>query len=222
MLDKNRLTDYKHIIWDWNGTLLNDAWLCVEIINELLAARQKPVIDITQYQRVFDFPIQDYYIKLGFDFSHEPFEDIAVEFVDTYYARVSECDLQAHARSLLQTLTEHNISQSLLSASEHQSLLKVVADFRIGRYFTFVHGIEDHYAEGKVHLGKKLVSEIGLQPNEILFIGDTAHDFDVAMAIGADCLLIPSGHHTREKLQPIPTLVLDSLRNVLEQLNGKA
>ncbi|MDH5646585.1 MAG: hypothetical protein OEZ01_11285, partial [Candidatus Heimdallarchaeota archaeon] len=32
-------TRYEHIIWDWNGTLLDDAWLCVEIMNSMLAKR---------------------------------------------------------------------------------------------------------------------------------------------------------------------------------------
>ena len=33
--------NYRHVIWDWNGTLLDDAWLCVEVLNGLLARRRR-------------------------------------------------------------------------------------------------------------------------------------------------------------------------------------
>ena len=35
---------YSHILWDWNGTLLDDAWLCVEVMNSMLAERDLPQI----------------------------------------------------------------------------------------------------------------------------------------------------------------------------------
>jgi phosphoglycolate phosphatase len=214
------MSRYKHIIWDWNGTLLNDAWLCVEIINSLLQKRGKPGIDLNRYQQVFDFPIENYYKKLGFDFSEEPFEQAAVEFIEVYYARVRECNLQTHAVKVLQSVQSYGISQSLLSASEHESLINVVHGFDIDQYFETVQGIEDHYAQGKTHLVKRMVDHLQLAPKKILFIGDTVHDYDVAMTIGADSLLIPGGHHTREKLLPINTPVLDSLYNILDGLNG--
>ena len=54
--------NYKHIIWDYNGTLLNDVKLCVTIINEMLKARNLPVMSIERYRKLFDFPVKDYYV----------------------------------------------------------------------------------------------------------------------------------------------------------------
>ena len=73
---------YKHIIWDWNGTLLNDTWLCVEGINNSLEKRSIDTITKEVYRRVFSFPVKDYYERLGFDFKKEPFEVAGDEFVD--------------------------------------------------------------------------------------------------------------------------------------------
>ena len=60
---------YNHIIWDWNGTLLNDRWLCVEAINQALNKRNLPMLTEGKYKDVFSFPVEDYYKKVGFDFS---------------------------------------------------------------------------------------------------------------------------------------------------------
>ena len=54
---------YKHIIWDWNGTLLDDAWLCVDVINGVLSRRNMSTISLRQYQELFNFPVIDYYVR---------------------------------------------------------------------------------------------------------------------------------------------------------------
>ena len=61
----------KYIIWDWNGTLIDDAWLFVEIMNEELKERMLPQINIQDYRQHFTFPVKKYYERLGFDFQKE-------------------------------------------------------------------------------------------------------------------------------------------------------
>jgi phosphoglycolate phosphatase len=78
---KNPFFSYRHIIWDWNGTLLDDKWLCIESINLVLKARDLQPIDEERYSRIFRFPVKDYYKEVGFDFSTEPFERPAMEFI---------------------------------------------------------------------------------------------------------------------------------------------
>ena len=59
---------YKHVIWDWNGTLVDDTWLFVDIMNGVLKDRNLQGITLDDYRNVFDFPVEDYYTKLGFNF----------------------------------------------------------------------------------------------------------------------------------------------------------
>ena len=56
-------TNYKHIIWDWNGTLINDAWLFVDVMNNILQKRDMHIITIKKYRDIFGFPIKNYYKK---------------------------------------------------------------------------------------------------------------------------------------------------------------
>ncbi len=52
---------YNTIIWDWNGTLLNDNWLCLDIINEMLIDRDLEELSMLRYKDIFGFPIIRYY-----------------------------------------------------------------------------------------------------------------------------------------------------------------
>lgn len=60
------------IIWDWNGTLFNDIDICIESINLLLFERGIDQIDKKRYLEVFDFPVRDYYERIGFDLKKKP------------------------------------------------------------------------------------------------------------------------------------------------------
>ena len=46
-------SQYKHIIWDWNGTLLDDAWLFVDIMNGVLENRNMDTITVKKYRKIF-------------------------------------------------------------------------------------------------------------------------------------------------------------------------
>jgi phosphoglycolate phosphatase len=76
------LKQLKSIIWDWNGTLLNDLDFCISTINILLKKRELPLLNHYSYKEVFSFPVKDYYQAVGFDFSKEDFAIPAQEFID--------------------------------------------------------------------------------------------------------------------------------------------
>jgi len=95
------LQKYRHVIWDWNGTLLDDARLCVEIVNEMLCARGKQAITHGRYMEELVFPVKHFYERIGFDFSVEPFESLARDYIGRYEQRCRKCTLHDHAMDVV-------------------------------------------------------------------------------------------------------------------------
>lgn len=211
-----RISKYKHIIWDWNGTLINDVWLVVEIMNKMLKKRNMPGIDAKKYREIFDFPVIDYYAKLGFDFSDESFEKLTVEFISEYYTRFNECKLFDETEEVLKKIRDMGISQSILSASKEDVLIEKIKYYSIDKYFCRIMGLENHYAESKVERGKKWITELNLNPQDVLLMGDTAHDYDVSEHIGCDCLLIANGHYSYERLAKLGVDVVGTLKEMIQ------
>ena len=205
--------EYAWVVWDWNGTLLDDAWLCRDCINLLLHKRGLPLLSPHRYMEIFDFPIIEYYRRAGFDFDREPFEKLGLEFIEDYHVRRPECRLQEGAVDMLASLDARGIAQAVLSASEHTSLEHALSHFGIRGRFRRVLGIEDHYAAGKEGQGRRLMEELRPDPARVLLVGDTRHDHEVAAAMGVDCALIVSGNHTRARLEETGRPVFDSLRH---------
>ncbi len=212
------VSGYKHFMWDWNGTLFDDAWLCVEVMNGVLSKRGLPCLTLETYQTLFDFPVIDYYHRLGFDFAEETFETLGTEFIAGYEQRRLECHLQPQALALLGKAQRAGITHSVLSAYKQVSLRELVTHFGLADFFLKVVGLDNHYANGKIDSAKQWIEALDYPSNEVLFIGDTVHDYEVAQAIHTDCILVASGHHTREKLDSCGVPVLASLSEIDLQL----
>lgn len=209
------IKQYKHIIWDFNGTLFDDAKLGVEILNIFLKKRKLPKVTLSQYQADFFFPIKKYYEMIGFDFSKESYHSVANDFMSIYNKRRFECKLQKNAINVLQALSDLSITQSILSAYKQPPLKETVKFLGIQKFFSEIIGLNDYMAESKIAIGKSHLEQLTHHPKRILFIGDTTHDFEVAQEIGVDCLLIPSGHNTKERLIRCPTNTIGSLTELL-------
>jgi phosphoglycolate phosphatase len=206
-----RLKKYKHIIWDWNGTLLDDAWLCVEILNDMLTRRKMKTTTLTRYQADFDFPVISYYLKIGFNFEKESFDSIAREYIEAYELRRCKCCLRAGAVDIIKLLKAEGVSQSVLSASQKSSLVEALKLFGLTDFFENIAGLDDYYAHSKMDIGRNLMKNLSADQKEILLIGDTTHDYEVARELGADCLLTPAGHQSKERLLACGAKVCDNL-----------
>ncbi len=208
---------YTHVLWDWNGTLIDDLAGCLECIDSMLGRRNIAQLgSVEAYHRVFCFPIRDYYRKAGFDFGQESFEDLAVEFTDLYFNM--PFGLQDGAEAVLQAVRDLGVKQVILSATKLELLKEQVASYGILPYFDELIGISDIYGAGKIDVAKQFIARC--KPPCAVLIGDTVHDFEVAAALGIDCVLVARGHHSRATLECCGVPVLDDLRDVPGFLRG--
>jgi phosphoglycolate phosphatase len=209
------LDNIKLIIWDWNGTLLNDVSICVDAINSLLSDRKRPLIDKNTYQHIFTFPVKDYYQKAGFNFDDEPFEIPAMQFMDIYRAWLMNANLHAESVKVLKKLQSLGFKQAVLSAMEQELLNELLNRYNIKSYFEKTYGIDNHYGTGKIDRGKELIHSMQIDPKTCLLIGDTLHDAEVASALGCQCILFDGGHQSRERLETSGHMVFSKLSELL-------
>lgn len=199
----NVISSKKHVVWDWNGTLLDDAHHAVNIMNHLLSEHQLPIINQKTYKELFGFPVKNYYEKLGFDFSKINFEQLSHKFVDHYMQGVSQCRPFLHSKKLLQEVKKQNKMQSILSASDQDSLNHVVSHFQLKDYFDHLFGIDNKLAGSKLNRGFDLLKEAGVPASETVLIGDTDHDLEVGKALGVEVVLLAHGHQSEERLRQV-------------------
>ena len=212
---------FQHIIWDWNGTLLDDTQAGVNAINGMLAARGRPQIDVPYYRSVFGFPVIDFYRRIDFPVDSEDWDAVAREFHGRFLADPS-MRLHRHATSALDCFRNAGLGQSILSASEQSILDTMLAQYGIAHYFDGAFGVDNLYGHSKLELGRALLRRLPFAPAAVLLIGDSLHDHEVAQALGVRCLLIAQGHQSHARLARSGAPVLESLADIPAWLQAAA
>ena len=200
---------YDTIIWDWNGTLLDDLDLSIKAVNVLLKERDLPILTLDRYKDIFGFPVINYYEKAGFDFSKEPFEIPARQYVKLYASGESDLKLFPDVVDTLSFFKDNNYRQIVLSAMKEDNLRKMISNAGISHFFDGIFGIKDNYAREKVSIGKQVVENLNLNPEKCLMIGDTLHDAEVAEQCGFDCILYSGGHVAKQRLETTGFKIID-------------
>jgi len=205
----------QHIIWDWNGTLIDDVPACVKSLNDMLRKYGRKPVTCAQYRAKFGFPVQDYYVRLGFDFSRDNWKQVAVEFHDAYRVHSKAVRLRRGARKTLEHLQRMGINMSILSASETSILERMVGDRGIRKHFSGLYGLGDLFARSKLEAGHRLLAAVKTDPTLILLVGDTVHDCEVAAGLRCRCVLIRGGHQTEARLRQTGCDVLPDVKSLL-------
>jgi len=206
---------YRHIIWDWNGTLVDDLALNVDIVNSMLSQRGLAPVTREYYREVFTFPIQDCYAQIGFDFEQEGFEQLSVEFIRSYKSGWHRSRLFPNSREILEQVRASGRTQSVLSANHKDTLREYVATFDIVHLFEHLVGLDHIQATSKVDEGRALLQRLPHHAGEVLLVGDTLHDAEVADTIGIDCVLVAHGYQSRRRLEKSGRPIVDSLSELM-------
>lgn len=204
----------KIIIWDFNGTLVNDAYLGAQINNELNLEHGLAPLDPEYYRDHFSHPPRIFYEEIGYDFSRESYDELSREFMRRYVARQGEVKLTDGVRENLEAFAQKGARQFIVSAHSQELLLEHTAQLGIDHYFEQIIGTDSTVVTGKVQRALQFAAQSGIDFSHAIFIGDTDHDKETAQALGCRCLLYSGGHQSRRRLERCDLPVADDMLEV--------
>jgi len=190
----------KHIIWDFNGTLLCDAQLSVDADNFVFDALGLPRITLETYRKHMTMPVRDFYAALGIDLSVHTYETISRIWLERFNAGAVAAGLVPGALEAVRRFEARGLTQSVLSASYEPSLRAQCDALGLTPYMRAVDGLENEKAEKKTDIGLRQMERLGLVPEETVLVGDMVADAELARALHVGCALVSWGHNDLERL----------------------
>ncbi|GIH89755.1 HAD family hydrolase [Planobispora siamensis] len=208
----------RHIVWDWNGTLFHDIDAVVGATNAVFEPYGLGSYDVEGFRAVYTRPIWTTYERmLGRPLDDGEWERLDQGFHDHYHRLMLECGLAADALSTLQSWEREGGSQSLLSMWWHERLVAKIAEYGIDRHFTRVDGLL--HTEPGGHKAECMVAHLkalGVDPGDVLVIGDSVDDAHAAQHVGARAVLYTGGMTGRRDLEAFGVPVVDTLANAID------
>lgn len=203
----------KTVIFDFNGTILDDVNLCLKCINYVIKRYlNKEPISLETYRNIFGFPVKDYYEKVGFDFKKDDWHEVAKVWMDYYKSHFEETKVHDGIISFLEESKNKGYRNIILSASESFMLKEQLKKLGLSKYFDEVLGIDNIYAGSKIEVAKKFMNKE--KNGEYVMIGDTLHDYEVAKELKIPCILISKGHQAYDILLKADCNVKKSIEEV--------
>jgi phosphoglycolate phosphatase-like HAD superfamily hydrolase len=199
-----------HLVWDWNGTLLDDLSLVVSSTNSAFAAVGGRSVDSDEHRRVFRRPVAEFYAEiLGRVVDGEEFGRLDRISHDAYRLGLTTTSLAADAKMAIKSWRG---SQSLLSMWFHDELVPALDTYGLTGLFTRVDGLRTEVGGDLKagHLARHL-DELGVAGDEAVLIGDSLDDASAAASVGAACVLYTGGFTEPARLRASGVPVADTL-----------
>ena len=211
----------RHVVWDWNGTLLADQRVVLTALNALLEDLDHPRTDMATYQRLYTRPVRVFYERLlGRPIDDRLWERIDDVFHGAYEAALHDAALAHDAHDALALVADGGRTQSLLSMARHEMLVPMVDRFDITTHFVHVAGLTGVGGGRKAGYLEQHLLDVahvaGEDPSHVLVVGDATDDAEAAAHVGAPCVLYDGGSHPREELERYGVPVASSLVEALE------
>ncbi len=208
-----------NIIFDFNGTILDDGYLCYLIEDEMIKEAGVKPISYDFYLEHFLHPVSEYYKLIGLDESKINFKEKANFFQDEYQKRwKKEAPLFKGAIETLSFLKNNGYKLYVLSASEINILQEQLKFLNILDYFDDIIGANNKEGKGKIEYGKEFVKLHNLNKDNAILIGDTTHDYEVSKELDLNVLLFSKGHNSTTRLLNTGAKVVSSYQEIQEYL----
>lgn len=199
-----------HIVWDWNGTLLNDLDHMVDAVSACQEAIGEPPVDAATYRREHCLPGRAFHDRLcGRPVTDAEWPTITRTFAEHMAARTPP--LRAGAARLLESVARRGHTQSLLSLTGDPQLRREVEQTGLTRVFERIDGRHEPGTAKSVALEQHLRALGERDRRRVVLIGDTTDDAEAARACGVRAVLHTGGFEPPEKLRTAGVPVVDSL-----------
>jgi phosphoglycolate phosphatase-like HAD superfamily hydrolase len=201
-----------HVVWDWNGTLVDDLPIVVESVNAALAAIGESPIDEDDYRRYFTRPVDQFYVRLlKRPISDHEWSTLDRVFHEQYNTALERVPLAGDAVAAIGDVAARGWTQSILSMWWEEDLTACVERRGLADRMTLVQGNRnDAGGEKAAHLIQHL-SELDADAGAVVMIGDSLDDAAAAGVAGTACVLYDGGSHYRTHLEDAGVPVADTL-----------
>jgi phosphoglycolate phosphatase len=194
------LKNYKAIIFDWDGTLVDTCGLILDAHNHVRKHYNVPLWTMNDFLGRASKSAREYYPEIYGDKAEEA-QIVLYEFVADHHLKYLKA--MSQVEELCDVIKVQNIPMALVSNKRHDFLHKEVDVMGWRDYFSSIIGA-GHAARDKPAIDPLVMAMAEISPDlkaaDILYIGDTETDLLTAQNAGAPNVFIQSD-------QPRPDLI---------------
>ena len=214
---------YRLIVIDWDGTLMDSASGIVACIQE---ASREMGLEIPSKERashVIGLGLHDSLRHAVPGLPESGYREFAELYRKHFLARSGAMALFDGVPELLMRLRDAGHLLAVATGKSRNGLDRALDECNLRRFFAATRCADETNPKPHPAMLLELMAELSRASDELLMIGDTSHDLDMAANAGVDAVAVTYGAHPEETLRTrAPKAVVASVAELDQWLTANA
>jgi len=194
---------YALVVFDWDGTLIDSAGTIAECIQDASRDMGLPVPERERARHVIGLGLQDSLRHAVPDLPPERYRDFAAHYRRHFLARESSMALFEGVPQLLAALHGRGHLLAVATGKSRAGLDRALSASGLGAYFCASRCADETNPKPHPAMLLELMQELAAAPQQVLMVGDTSHDLEMAHNAGVDALAVGYGAHPEQALRAL-------------------
>ncbi|WP_347988457.1 HAD-IIIA family hydrolase [Methylomonas sp. AM2-LC] len=214
---KNR---FDLIIFDWDGTLIDSVDWIVYCIQQAAIRHHCRVPDVQAAKDIIGLSIEKAITQLFPDIDDSLREKIVADYAQTFFSKdISRADLFPGVYEMLQQFKVNGYQLAIATGKKSRGLAQAVVATELADLFAATRSSDQAESKPNPLMINQIISELGVDKQRVLMVGDSVHDLQMAMNAGIAAIGVTCGAHSAEILQHYqPLMCLSYPTDLLEFL----
>jgi phosphoglycolate phosphatase len=206
---------YSAVVFDWDGTVMDSTHSIVEAIQGACADLGLPVPPAQEAAWVIGLSLESALYRCVPTLTADQMPDFIESYRVRFLSRDPDIKLFDGITDLLSTLRSRQISLGVATGKSRVGLDRVLAAKQLQGHFHVTRCADESFSKPHPAMLLEIMDELNLQPDQVLMVGDTSHDIQMATAAGVDSMAVTYGaHDTATLLQAEPTVMVSSVNEM--------
>jgi phosphoglycolate phosphatase len=190
---------YGLIVFDWDGTLIDSHSAIAQCMQEASRELGLPVPEPERASHVIGLGLHDAMRIVAPDLPLARYPEFIEAYRRQFRAREDTMQPFPGMRQLLDLLSESSIL-AIATGKSRRGLDRALKATGLEPHFRASRCADETDPKPHPAMLLELMAELQFRPQQVLMIGDTSHDLQMAAAAGVDAVAVSYGAHPREGL----------------------
>ncbi len=206
------MKQYAAVVFDWDGTVMDSTPSIVRAIQSACADLSLPVPSDQQAAWVIGLSLESALLHCVPTLSSGQMPDFLARYRHHFLGLDPHIELFDGVPALLESLRARQVPLAVATGKSRVGLDRVLAGTKLGHHFHVTRCADEALSKPDPAMLHDILAVLGLAPEQVLMVGDTTHDIQMAASAGMDSMAVTYGAHDEQTLaQARPTVMVSSV-----------
>lgn len=193
-------------VFDWDGTVMDTTGLIAQGMQQACVAMGYSQPDLNACRETIGLPFSESFARVLPEFRHERIDEFLTAYRNWYLQREAKVEVVEGLENLFERMTAAGLRLAVATGKSRAGLIRVFERTGLEKYFEATVTADESFPKPNPAMLEQLSDETGVDVREMVMIGDSIHDLQLAQNARCDAVAVTWGAARPAELECYPAL----------------